>query len=168
MGQIYDVNIKRLVQLALPTRWRKSGFGTFLYALTAPLGGMLIELRGFRKEQELSLQYTGQVCRLRKLIRDTVGGAELSTAITVEDYDSVGEIAAQKITLRNRGQWLLVGYRGTEKAVILKQRGYSRTKGYDFWVNIPKELKGKIDEQYLKARIDNYKLVSKKYVINYI
>ncbi len=163
MEQIYNVNIKRLVQLALPTRWRKGGFGSFLYALTAPLGGILIELRRFRKEQELSLQYTGQVCRLRKLIRDTVGGT-----VTVEDYDSAGEIAAQKITLRDMGQWLLVGERGAEKVIILKQRGYSRTKGYDFWVNIPKELKGKIDEQYLKARIDNYKLVSKKYVINYI
>ena len=47
---IYNVNIKRLALLTLPTWLRRPLVGALLYAAVAPLSRLLVELRTFRKE----------------------------------------------------------------------------------------------------------------------
>ena len=52
--------------------------------------------------------------------------------------------------------------------VIIHREGFSGTSGYDFWVNVPDELRTAGIETRMRAIINTYKLASKRYTINYI
>lgn len=172
MERIYRVNIKRLALLLLPIHWRKEGIGALVHAMVMPLMEHITELQRFRQEQLVELNRNGQVCRLRATIRSVVammsGDAEQSQLITIEDHDNHEDLPDNIVHRRGSSNWLIVGGRGHERAVKVSRRGFGTAKGYDFWVNIPNDLRDKIDESQLRAVIDKYKLASKRYLINYI
>ena len=171
MGRIYDVNMKRLALLLLPTAWRKSGIGALLYAAITPPSEVLTSLQQFRREQTDETKRNGQVRRLRSVIRETAktlsGDVEQSGKITIVDAESRGELSKSLIAMRREQDWRMVSKRAKGNAMPVSRRALERTN-CDFWVNVPSGLLNTAQEQRLRAVIDRYKLTTKRYEINYI
>lgn len=163
--ETFNVNIKRLALLVLPTWLRRPLVGALIYAGVAPLGRLAQELRKYRSTIRYRLRHNGQVCKLRGVLNDEFD-PDLRR-ITVEDRDSGTMIEASIIYRREVARWAMVPRRGSG-AVIIHREGFSGTSGYDFWVNVPDELRTAGIETRMRAIINTYKLASKRYTINYI
>lgn len=171
MGKIYDVKIKRLALLLLPTAWRQRGLGALLHTMVDPLGEKVTELQRLRAEQAEEMMRNGQVCRLRRAIIETAtmlsGDAEQSAQITIEDAESGGALPKQLVATRAERRWQMINERRKGEALPVSRRALERTN-CDFWVNVPRGLLSTAQEQRLRAVIDCYKLTTKRYEINYI
>ncbi len=171
MDRIYDVKMKRLALLLLPTTWRKSGIGALLYAAITPPSEVLASLQQFRREQTDETKRNGQVCRLRSVIRETAktlsGDVEQSGKITIEDAESGGVLPKQLVATRAERRWQMINERSLGYSLPVSRRALERTN-CDFWVNVPSGLLSTAQEQRLRAVIDRYKLTTKRYEINYI
>ena len=165
IDETFNVNIKRLALLVLPTWLRRPLVGALIYAGVTPLGRLAQELRKYRSTTRYRLRHNGQVCKLRGVLNDEFDPA--LRRITVEDRDSTTVIEASIIYLREVARWIMVPCRGFGTAIIHRE-GFSGTSGYDFWVNVPYELRTTGIETRMRAIINNYKLASKRYTINYI
>lgn len=157
MGNIYDVDIKRLIKLLLPMRWRNAGLLTLIRALTEPIAGLPVEVKNYKAKQEYRMSYNGQVCRLRGLLNDEFDAEERRITIV----DAKGDDA---------NRYLFVYARGDGQNVLLprmvRERHSPSLDKWDFEISVPTELK--IEELRIKALINEYKLASKRYKINYI
>lgn len=157
MGNIYDVDIKRLIKLLLPMRWRNAGLLALIGALVEPIAGLPAELKNYKAKQEYRMSYNGQVCRLRGLLNDEFDAEERRITVT----DAKGDDA---------NRYLFVYARGEGQNVLLPQMVRERHSPsldmWDFEVNVPIAIKG--NEVRIKAIINEYKLASKRYKINYI
>lgn len=160
----YKVNIKRLALLTLPTWLRRPIVGALIYAGVTPLNRLLQELRTLREETSYRVNHNGQVCKLRGALNDVFDAKK--RRIKVEDEDSGGTEGA-RVYLRSEERELPVPERSTGRAVIINGRGYGGVSGYDFWVTLPRALRGDIDETRLTATVNRYKLASKRWTINY-
>lgn len=160
----YNVNIKRLALLTLPTWLRRPLAGALIYAGVSPLGRLLGELRAYRSATSYRLSHNGQVCKLRGVLNDEFD-PELRR-IEIEDSDSTGNREAATVWLREMGRWVMVPRRGAGGASIHRE-GFGGTSGYDFWVTVPGELRTAETETRLRAIVNTYKLASKRYAINY-
>ncbi len=160
--RIYDVNIKRLALLTLPTWLRRPLAGALVYAGVAPLGRLLRELRTFRDATRYRTAHNGQVCRLRGLLNDEFDPDLRRIAVE----DGGGGEEASTVYRRETGRWALVPRRGAGAAVIHRE-GFGGTGGYDFWVEVPEELRTDETETRLRAMVNMYKLAGKRYAINY-
>lgn len=165
MSEKYRVNVKRLALLTLPTAWRKPLMGAIVYAIVTPIGRLVAELVAWRGEQDYRLRHNGQVCKLRAVLNDEADPGE--RRITIEDAESTEGETANLIYRREEGRWVMLPERSNGGAVTVNRRGYGGVSGYDFWVNIPEELRATTDESRLRAIINKYKLASKRYAINY-
>lgn len=163
--ETFNVNIKRLALLVLPTWLRRPLVGALIYAGVTPLGRLAQELRKYRNTTHYRLKHNGQVCKLRGVLNDEFDPA--LRRITVEDRDSATMIEAAIIYRREVARWVMVPCRGFGAAIIHRE-GFSGTSGYDFWVNVPDELRTAGIETRMRAIINTYKLASKRYTINYI
>ena len=161
---IFNVNIKRLALLTLPTWLRRPLAGALIYAGVTPLGRLLQELRAYRNATRYRLSHNGQVCKLRGVLNDEFD-PELRR-IEIEDRDSMESREASTVWQREAGRWVMVPRRGTG-AVSIHREGFSGTSGYDFWVRVPEELRDSETETRLRAIVNMYKLASKRYAINY-
>ncbi len=171
MDRIYDVKMKRLALLLLPTAWRQKGLGALLYALVGHAGEAVAELQRIRAEQADEAKRNGQVCQLRRLLTEKAtmlsGDAGMSKMITIVDADSGGELPFPRVKTREKEEWLMIPERATGKALPVARRALERTN-CDFWVNVPRGLLDAAQEQQLRALTDRYKLTTKRYEINYI
>ena len=161
--RIYDVNGGRLALLLLPTRWRRPLLGSLAQAAMSAPARLIGELRGYRREMLYRMEHNGQVCRLRGALNDEFDPAE--RRMTIEDGESGAPAEAATVWRRGAGRWVMLPLRGTG-AVMAHRRGFGGTSGYDFWVNVPRELAGA--ETRIRGMVDMYKLASKRYTINYI
>lgn len=160
----YNVNIKRLSLLALPTWLRRPLAGALIYAGVSPLGRLLQELRAYRSATSYRLRHNGQVCKLHGALNDEFD-PELRR-IEIEDSDSAGNREAAAVWLRDMDRWVMVPRRGAG-AVSIHREGFNGTSGYDFWVTVPEELRTAETETRLRAIVNMYKLAGKRYAINY-
>lgn len=158
MGNIYDVDVKRLLKLLLPMKWRKAGLVALAGALTEPIAGMPAELREYKAKQEYRMRYNGQVCRLRGLLNDEFD--KDNRRITVTDVKS--NVADGYIFVYSRKE----SRYEVQLPGKIKVRSNPQYEDGDFEVNVPRELNGK--DLQIKALINEYKLASKRYKINYI
>lgn len=165
LDNVFDLDLKRLALQSLPTGMRKPLLANLLFTALAPLGAALDSLRRFRQETGYRLEHNGQVCRLRGALND-VFDPELRR-ITVEDGPGRGERDAWLAWLRETGRWTMVPGRG-RGAALLRRRGYGGTGGYDFWVNLPRELRDAQAETRLRGLVDVLKLASRRYGVNYV
>lgn len=161
---IFNVNMKRLALLTLPTWLRRPLAGALIYAGVTPLGRLLQDLRAYRNATQYRLSHNGQVCKLRGALNDEFD-PELRR-IEIEDRDSMESREASTTWQREAGRWVMVPQRGTG-AVSIHREGFSGTSGYDFWVMVPEELRESETETRLRAIVNMYKLASKRYAINY-
>lgn len=160
----YDVNIKRLALLTLPTWLRRPLAGALIYAGVAPLGRLLQELRAYRSATSYRLSHNGQVCKLRGALNDEFDPEQ--RRIKIEDNDGAEILEVSAIHMREVGRWTMLPRRGAGAASIHRE-GFSGTSGYDFWVTVPEEMRAAETETRLRAVVNMYKLASKRYAINY-
>ena len=161
---IYNVNIKRLALLTLPTWLRRPLVGALLYAAVAPLSRLLVELRTFRKETSYRLGNSGQVCRLRGVLNDVFDPGQ--RRITIEDSDSLSNTETRTVWMREQGRWIMLPRREDGSTRIYRD-GAGGIGGYDVWINVPSELNNRETETRLRAVVNMYKLASKRYALNY-
>ena len=161
--RIYEVNMKRLALLTLPTWLRRPLVGALIYAGVSPLGRLLHELRTYRDATGYRLRHNGQVCKLRGALNDAF---DPERRIKVEDAEGSGAGGAL-VYERSEGRPLLPGRRDNGRAELINGRGYGGASGYDFLVTVPLSLQGKIDESRLRATVDGYKLASKRWTARY-
>lgn len=162
--KIYDINIKRLALLTLPTWLRKPLVGALIYAGVLPVARLLQELRTYRADTTYRLTHNGQVCKLRGVLNDEFDPAR--RRIRIEDSESAAEVEASTLWMREVGRWAMIPRRGSGAAIVHRE-GYSGTSGYDFWVTVPTDLRSDQTKTRLRAVINMYKLASKRYTINY-
>lgn len=148
----------------MPTWLRRPIATALLYAGVSPLGRQLQDLRALRDETSYRVSHNGQVCKLRGVLNDAFDAKE--RRIKVEDEDS-GNADGSLVYLRSEEREMPVPERSTGRAVILNGRGYGGVSGYDFWVTLPRALRGEVDETRLTATVNRYKLASKRWTINY-
>ena len=160
----FDVNIKRLALLTLPTWLRRPLTAALIYSGVAPVSRLLGELRLFRKETTYRLTHNGQVCKLRAVLNDEFD--PLLRRIKIEDGDSSESIEASTIWMREEGKWVMLPRRG-EGVALIHREGFSGTSGYDFWVTVPAELRDTEREARMRALVNMYKLACKRYTITY-
>ncbi len=163
--ETFNVNIKRLALLVLPTWLRRPLVGALIYAGVTPLGRLVQELRKYRSTTRYRLRHNGQVCKLRGVLNDEFDPA--LRRITIEDSQSSSTIEADVIFQRDVGRWTILPQR-SKGSVITHRRGFSGTSGYDFWANVPSELNNEQTTIRMKALINTYKLASMRFTINYI
>lgn len=163
MGK-YDVNIKRLALLLLPTFWRRPLFAAVTYAAVSPLQSLHTRFMRWRQETDYRLRYNGQVCHLEAVLNDMFDPGERRITIT-DSAENVGYISLHH---RDADRSVLLPLRGSGRIVLLNRRGYGGVSGFDFWVNLPISLYGDIDLAQVKAVVDTYKLASKRFSINFI
>ena len=161
---IYNVNIKRLALLTLPTWLRRPLVSALLYAAVAPLGRLLEELRSFRKETNYRLGNSGQVCRLRGVLNDVFDPVQ--RRITIEDTDSLSGSGTRTVWMRDQSRWIMLPRR-EDGSVRIYREGAGGMGGYDFWITVPQELNNRETETRLRAVVNMYKLASKRYALNY-
>lgn len=163
--RLFEVNLRRLALLVLPTWWRRPLLGSLAFAAMSAPSRFTLELKTFRKEKNYRLRHNGQVCKLRGVLNDEFDPEQ--RRITIEDSGSSGNEEASTVYQREVGRWVILPLRGYGAGIIHRQ-GYAGTSGYDFWVNIPGELHDGATETRIKAIINTYKLASKRYAINFI
>ena len=99
--RIYNVNVRRLALLVLPTWLRRPLAGALIYAGVCPLGRLLGELRSYRRETGYRLSHNGQVCRLRGVLNDEFDPER--RRIVIEDGGPEGGGESPTVWLRERG-----------------------------------------------------------------
>lgn len=162
---IYNVNVKRLALLTLPTWLRRPLCGALVYAGVSPLGRVLADLRRFRGETAYRVRHNGQVCRLRGALNDEFD-PELRRIEIAEDESEAADAGGARVWQRVAGRWQMVPRRGDGCRVITRE-GYGGTSGYDFWVAVPEKLRGTVAEVRLRGVVNMYKLASKRYALTY-
>lgn len=161
---VYDIKIKRLALLLLPTVWRKPLIASLVQSAVQGTNVVYGDFMRWRADEDYRLWHNGQVCYLRAVLNDTFD--QTGRRITVDDKDS-GGIVGTRLFTRDMDKHILLPQRSAGMAIIVNRRGYGGVSGFDFWVSIPYELMGKIDETRLAAVVDTYKLAAKRWTINY-
>lgn len=161
---LYDIKIKRLALLLLPTSYRKPLMAAFAQHLVQGVNVVCGDFMRWRQDRHYRLTHNGQVCYLRAALNDAFDQVE--RRITVEDEQS-SEEHDSRLYLREMERPILLPLRGSGEAYIINRRGYGGVSGYDFWVSIPYALRGKVDETRLARVVDTYRLASKRWTINY-
>ncbi len=161
---LYDIDYKRLATLLLPMRLRSGTLNAMLSSVSRPLGELRQELVSYRADKDYRLGHNGQVCYLRALINDKLD-AELRRIIIAEPDNSESSI----IMLHKRATLLYrrIPQRVTSSTLRIFRRGLSGAGQIGFWVKVPHELRGSINEQVIHALVSNYKLASVRYGITY-
>lgn len=162
----YDVNYRKLALLLLPLRLRKPLLAALIYSAVQPLRELNMHFRTLREESKYNLTHNGQVCYLRAAINDVFDVDD--RRITITEAEPVVAGGSTIISVRDDDTPLAVAQREDANPTVIHRRGYIVAVGADFQVNIPSSLKDSIDAAQLAAVISKYKLVSKRYAINYI
>lgn len=161
---VYDIDIKRLALLLLPSVLRKPLVAALMQS--AVHGCSILHGRFMRwsDDKKYRLWHNGQTCYLRAILNDTFD--PLERRIIIEDGWSVSSLG-QIIYQREQDLSLSVPSRRAEAAIILNRRGYGGVNGYDFFITVPLSIRDYVDEKRLHAIVDTYKLASKRWSINY-
>lgn len=160
----YDVNIKRLALLMLPTFMRKKGIASLTYSSVSGLAYVNKLFSEFRNEVEYELTHNFQTCYLRALLNDYYDQLDRRITITEEQ----ARYGSAFIYNRSVNDNEPVTMRGVGEGMLINRRGFSGINSLDFWINIPGELRGEIDEARLRAIVNRFKLASKRFGINYV
>lgn len=149
----YNLDIKKLAVLHLPTFLRTPEMVAWVQCISAPLVNVHDDFVGNRNANIYNLAYNGQVCKLRAALNDISDRNQ--RRIYIDDGDK-----------HQRAYIYTVGekkpkYLGT--IYLYNDADYDDT-GVDFTVWIPTDLSREIYK--MEALINFYKLASKRYKIN--
>lgn len=161
----YDINLRKWVLLMLPTFHRRPLLSAIVFALIAPLRYIYAKFMTLRNDNIYRLEHNGQVCHLRAVVNDMFDAGR--RRITITDYEN-NPVDGKTIFKREIDPKTIIAQREKMTPLTINRRGFVGVSGCDFVVNIPMELQESINEPRLRAVINIYKLVSKRYLINYI
>jgi len=160
----YSLTIGRMLSL-VPTAMRKPNLLGFMGCVLAPVAYVHALFTAYRQGKEYRLAHTGQVYSLSQVVRDFCDddGCHITDGTYIEEvpvpYDAEGELANYQVWVPCDG--------GVPPAVIVPSVGLGAVAQDDFIVHLTQELYGEVDEDSLRAVIDEYKLAGKFYGIVY-
>lgn len=154
--QVFTVDMKRLVILLMPVKWRQPTFIAWLGSLVVPVQMIYSSFMNNRAANLYNLAHNSQVCYLRKVLND------------VFDPD----LRRIRITDGQKHDPKYIYTRGEQRpkylgTMFLRRREDYISDGIDFRVIIPIGFALQPVQHQMKATIDFYKLASKRYSIEY-
>ncbi len=152
--RIFELNLRRLVILLLPTFLRKARLVAWLQILIAPLEQLQYSFNQKRNSDLVTLTHNGQKCYLRKILNDTFDQG--LRRIRIEDMTHFNAVYIYT-SAENQPVYLEEKY--------LYTSGEMQVSGVNFSVRIPNTLRAR--EVEIKALIEAYKIASKRYIIIY-
>lgn len=161
----FDVKIKRLALLLLPTFYRKPLLAAFAQSMVQGISVAHGRFMQWGKEKQYRLTHNGQVCHLRAVLNDVFD--PIQRRIVIEDQWATDAKEGQRVFIRETDRPVKTPLRLTGEAYIVNRRGFGGINGYDFWVVLPVALQGKADENRVTALVDTYKLASMRWTITY-
>lgn len=164
--KLFQIDYRRLVLLLLPTFLRRPRIYAFLSAMVFGVGELHRQFTRSRDANLLRCRRNGQVCYLRALLNDELDPVQ--RRITLDDASQPGEWVM--IFDENASyQTLIQSEPGKEsKAVhILYDEGSILENTSFFTVTVPWNVKMEDSTNRLRSLLNEYKLLSKTYIINY-
>lgn len=152
--RIFELNLRRLVILLLPTFLRKARLVAWLQILITPLEQLQYSFNQKRNSDLVTLTHNGQKCYLRKILNDTFDQG--LRRIRIEDMTHFNAVYIYT-EAENQPVYLEEKY--------LYTSGEMKVNGVNFSVHIPNGLQAR--EVEIKALIEAYKIASKRYIIIY-
>lgn len=157
--RLYQIDYKRLVVLLLPTFLRKPRIFAFLCALTFSVSELHSRFLRNRDANLLRLKRNGQTCYLRGMLNDELDSGERRITITdgSEEGDWVfayDEAAPYPLLLDAEGVMVYA------EALIIANTAF-------FYVDVPWSESEKDKNNRLRNFLNEYKLLSKRYIIRY-
>lgn len=162
MGK-YDVNIRRLALLLLPTFWRRPLFGAFAFALVTPVSHLHVRFMQYRQRTGYRLRHNGQVCYLRAVLNDEFDPELRRITLSDSDKADFGTVVYRRAHRRP----LKLPLRADSAGEKIYRREFTGAGAVDFIVGIPDALRGRIDESRLSGVVDTYRLASMRYAVLY-
>lgn len=157
--KLYQIDFKRLVLLLLPTFLRKPRLFAFLCALTFSVRELHAKFLKNRNENLLRIKRNGQVCYLRGMLNDELAPEE--RRIQIKDGTTEGDwIFAMD---EDEAYQLFIDTGGI--MVYSEARIISNTAF--FYVFIPWSKEQTDLNNRLRNFLNEYKLLSKKYIIQH-
>lgn len=154
--KVFQINYKRLVLLILPTFLRQPRIFAFLTAMTFAVDELHSRFVKNREGNLFRLQLNGQVCYLRKLLKE-----KLDQRIKLSDGDTDGDWV---FALNEEEPYqLLIENDGT---MVYKDNLIIKNEAY-FIVSVPWLESDEDKNNRLRSFLNEYKLLSKKYIIRY-
>lgn len=157
--KLYQIDYKRLVLLLLPTFLRKPRLFAFLCALTFGISELHTKFMKNRDRNLLRIKRNGQVCYLRGMLNEELDPD--SRRIRIEDSEAEGnwvfamdEEEAYQLLVTNPG--ILV----YSENLIIENTAF-------FYVSVPWNSGDTNLNNRLRNYLNEYKLLSKKYIIHY-
>lgn len=159
----FEIDYKRLVLLLLPTFLRRPRLYAFLTAMTFGVEELHRQFSRQREANLLRCRRNGQVCYLRALLNDELDPVQ--RRITLEDASQPGnwlmiydENASYQTLIRSEpGTAVHILY---DEAAILENTSF-------FTVTVPWNAQMEDSTNRLRSLLNEYKLLSKTYIINY-
>lgn len=159
----FEIDYKRLVLLLLPTFLRRPRLYAFLTAMTFGVEELHRQFSRQREANLLRCRRNGQVCYLRALLNDELDPVQ--RRITLEDASQPGnwlmiyaENASYQTLIRSEpGAAVHILY---DEAAILENTSF-------FTVTVPWNAQMEDSTNRLRSLLNEYKLLSKTYIINY-
>ena len=144
----YDINYNRLAMAIVPLKLRKMLLMGFCYCL----------LTGVRR-----LHHNGQVCYLRAALNDRFDWER--RRITIDD---TGDYRESVIIYRRDDPVHSVSVpTRSNGALIINRRSMTIDGALDFTVSVPDDVRLIYGEAQIRALIDQFKLASKRYTLNF-
>ncbi|MCD8177319.1 MAG: hypothetical protein LUE98_07805 [Tannerellaceae bacterium] len=158
MGK-FDLNIKKLGLLLLPTFLRRPVIASLMYASVTGLHYIYSNFLRVRTGQNYRLTHNGQVCYLKAVLNDSFDTT--SRRIRISDSSEASEISI--IYKREEEKPVYLWQRKEGGGMIINKRGFSGTQNFDFYIEIPYSLYNTLQIEQVAALANTYKLASKRY-----
>jgi hypothetical protein len=166
--ELFNINYKQLTLWWVPTFRRQQVVLHFIWCLIFPLEALYVEFLKKRKQNLIKLNFNYQKFSMERRLNDAFDPTERRIEIVNSvQYEGVYLYTEAEIDpnasnfysddLNNKMKWL----KGDEKPIYLRTDAELYSE-YDFIVRIPNVP---INMLQLKAEIDFYKLISKRYQI---
>lgn len=160
----YSLSTERLLSL-IPTPLRSDSLVRLLMRLLAPVSYIHMLFTLFRKKKEYRLAHTGQMLSLTQVVCEfcandrcyITDGSYISEVMV--SYDGGGDLVNYQTQIPSD--------MSVTPTVMVPYSGVMQTAQNDFVVHLPHELHGVIDENALRALINEYKIAGKFYGIIY-
>ncbi|MGJ1244277.1 hypothetical protein [Sphingobacterium multivorum] len=156
MKKVYDVDLKKLVVLLLPTFMRTEKLIAFIWCLILGIRTVHFKLLALWYDTDKEMEVTPQVFSLRKLLNDYFDSVNRS--IRIEDAE-----LSDRTYIFTEGENQPV-YLDDE---IFIYTGNEVSEATGFVVILPESLNNTAETARLKAMINKYKLAGTKYIIRY-
>ncbi len=157
-SKIYDLNFKKLVNVVTPALTFNPVVRAWLYACVVPLNYVYGLFSKFKKSIEYRLTITPQVCHLEKALNDRYDFAQRRIyIIDAREYEAL----PLYLIVENKHMVLPLK---TENHKVLYTKGETSIYTVDFMVMVPAVIG--FDMVEMKAVVNSYKLLSKKFQIN--